>query len=75
MDGPQAAAALSNAMRPIQEKRTPEAKKIAAQVRARLLEGLAERLNAASTLEEARAMLAAEIKAQREIATRAYEAD
>jgi hypothetical protein len=70
MGGRQADEALSNAMRPIQERRATEANKIAAQVRARMLKGLAERLNTASTLEEARAMLAAEIKVQRQIAAR-----
>ena len=70
MDGRQAAEALANATRPIQEKRAAEAKKIAAQVRARILEGLAERLNTASTLDEARAMLAAEIEVQRQLAAR-----
>jgi hypothetical protein len=70
MGGRQAVEALADAMRPIQEKRAAEAKKIAAQVRARILEGLAERLNAASTLDEAREMLAAEIKVQRQMAAR-----
>jgi len=70
MDGRQRVEALANAMRPIQEKRAIDAKKIAAQVRAKILEGVAERLNAASTLDEARAMLAAEIKLQRQLAAR-----
>jgi len=69
MNGPRVEE-LANAMRPIQRKRAAEAKKIAAQVRARILEGLAERLNTASTLDEARAMLAAEIKVQRQLAAR-----
>ena len=70
MDGQQAAEALANATQPIQEKRAAEANNIAAHVRARILEGLAERLNTASTLDEARAMLAAEIEVQRQLAAR-----